>query len=165
VAATGFLPGVLSFLCALSHLERVAHRPSNLFFQLQSPLSPRESVVQTGQQATRSPALRGHNNQWGKIDTGFPNRLNNDRMVSWLWLWDRDSTHRLDLLRQRMHQLFQKSTQAIPKSTHRLRPRFQNGTRSLAGVGWVHAQHGRGSNGGGTLTMAHLSCFICMGSG
>jgi hypothetical protein len=28
VVATGFLPGVLSFLCALSHLERIAHRHS-----------------------------------------------------------------------------------------------------------------------------------------
>jgi hypothetical protein len=53
VAATGFLPGILSFLCALSHLEGVAHRSINLFFQLQPPLSPGESVVQTSQQATQ----------------------------------------------------------------------------------------------------------------
>jgi hypothetical protein len=39
VAVTGFLPRVLSFLNALSHQERGSHRPSNLFFQLQSPLS------------------------------------------------------------------------------------------------------------------------------
>jgi hypothetical protein len=30
VAATGFLPRALSFLCALSHLEGVAHRPTSL---------------------------------------------------------------------------------------------------------------------------------------
>jgi hypothetical protein len=30
MAATGFLPGVLSSLCALSHLEGVAHRPTSL---------------------------------------------------------------------------------------------------------------------------------------
>jgi hypothetical protein len=46
VAATGFLPGVLSFLYALSHLERVAHKPSNMFFQVQPTLSPGESVLQ-----------------------------------------------------------------------------------------------------------------------
>jgi hypothetical protein len=33
VAAAGFLPRVLSFLYTLSHLEGVAHRSNNLFFQ------------------------------------------------------------------------------------------------------------------------------------
>jgi hypothetical protein len=33
------------FLCALSHLERVSHRPDNLLLQLQPPLSPRESLT------------------------------------------------------------------------------------------------------------------------
>jgi hypothetical protein len=33
------------FLCALSHLERVAHRPDNLLLQPQPPLSPGESVA------------------------------------------------------------------------------------------------------------------------
>jgi hypothetical protein len=46
VAATGFIPRVLSFLCALSHLERDAHRPNHLFIQPQTPLSPGESVSQ-----------------------------------------------------------------------------------------------------------------------
>ena len=64
VAATGFLPGVLSFLCALSHLEGVTHRSNNLVFQLQPPLSPGESVVQTGQQATQDQTLHVHHNQW-----------------------------------------------------------------------------------------------------
>jgi hypothetical protein len=64
MAATRFLPGVLSFLCALSHLEGVAHRSNNLFFQLQPPLSPGESVVQTGQQATQDQTLHVHHNQW-----------------------------------------------------------------------------------------------------
>jgi hypothetical protein len=43
MAATGFLPGVLSFLCTLSYLE----------------------VSLIGQQASRSPILHGHNNPWG----------------------------------------------------------------------------------------------------
>jgi hypothetical protein len=30
VVATGFLLGVLSFLCALSHMERIAHRSTDL---------------------------------------------------------------------------------------------------------------------------------------
>jgi hypothetical protein len=44
MAATRFLPGVLSFHCTLSHLE--------------------ESL--TGQQASRSPVLCDHNNPWEK---------------------------------------------------------------------------------------------------
>jgi hypothetical protein len=37
VAATGFLPGVLSFLCALSHLERIVHRPTTCSTNLNHP--------------------------------------------------------------------------------------------------------------------------------
>jgi hypothetical protein len=63
MAATGFLPGVLSFLCALSHLE--------------------ESL--TGQQASRSPVLRGHNNPRGKTDTSYPAGLTmTDGLTDWL---------------------------------------------------------------------------------
>jgi hypothetical protein len=54
VAATGFLPRVLSFLCALSHLERDAHRPNHLFIQPQTPLSPGESVSQLVTSHTQS---------------------------------------------------------------------------------------------------------------
>jgi hypothetical protein len=50
MAATGFLPGALSFLCALSHLEGVAHRPTSLT----------QSSTAWSQQPT------------GKMDTGFP---------------------------------------------------------------------------------------------
>jgi hypothetical protein len=50
MAATGFLPGALSFLCALSHLEGVAHRPTSLT----------QSSTAWSQQPT------------GKTDTGFP---------------------------------------------------------------------------------------------
>jgi hypothetical protein len=50
VAATGFLPRALSFLCALSHLEGVAHRPTSLT----------QSRTARSQQPT------------GKTDTGFP---------------------------------------------------------------------------------------------
>jgi hypothetical protein len=54
VAATGFIPRVLSFLCALSHLERDAHRPNHLFIQPQTPLSPGESVSQLVTSHTQS---------------------------------------------------------------------------------------------------------------
>jgi len=80
VAATRFLPRVLSFLYALSHLEGVAHMPNNLFFQLQPPLSPRESVVQTGQQATQDQTLHIHHNQRKsrhEHPRASPNRCNN----------------------------------------------------------------------------------------
>jgi hypothetical protein len=50
VTATGFLPGVLSFLCALSHLERITHMPT----------SHTQSSTAWSQQPTE------------KIDTGFP---------------------------------------------------------------------------------------------
>jgi hypothetical protein len=140
VSATGFLPRVLSFLFALSHLERITHRPNNLFFQLQSPLSPRESAVQTGQQATHSPTLRGHNNQWGENRHGLSNRLNNVRMVSQLWLWDKDSTHKLNLFRQRMSRLSRNQHRLSPKSTQAIPSWFYNCMRSLAEVEWVHAQ-------------------------
>ena len=60
MAATGFLLGVLSFLCALSHLE--------------------ESL--TGQQASCSPVLRDHNNPRGKQTQASPNRFSSHRMIS-----------------------------------------------------------------------------------
>ena len=63
MAATRFLPGVLSFLCTLSHLEGVAHRSNNLFFQSSTTsLSPGESVVQTSQQATQDQTIHIHHN-------------------------------------------------------------------------------------------------------
>jgi hypothetical protein len=49
-------------LCTLSPGE-VAHRPGNLSLQPQPPLSPGESVVYAGQQATCSQALHDHHNQ------------------------------------------------------------------------------------------------------
>jgi hypothetical protein len=57
VAATGFIPRVLSFLCALSHLERDAHRPNHLFIQPQTP-SHLERVFHNWSQAIRSPTLQ-----------------------------------------------------------------------------------------------------------
>jgi hypothetical protein len=59
VAATRFLPGVLFFLYALSFLERIAHRSTNL---------------------PHSPALCGHTTN-GKTDTTFFHRLSNGKMA------------------------------------------------------------------------------------
>jgi hypothetical protein len=72
----GFLPGVLFSLCALSHLE--------------------ESL--TGQQASRSPALRGHSNPPETQTQVFPNRFNSHRMISQQSFRNRDFTHRLTQL-------------------------------------------------------------------
>jgi hypothetical protein len=120
--ATGFLPGVLFFLYALSHLERVTHRPNNLFFQLQSPLSPGEIVVQSGLQATHNPSLRGHNSQWGKQTRAFQI---GSAMTGWShgYGFGKETPHTgsicsdkgcIDLPRNQ-HKL-------SPKSIHRLRP-------------------------------------------
>jgi hypothetical protein len=80
----------------------------------------------------------------GKTDTGFPNKLRNDRMVSWLWLWDRDSTHRLNLLRQRMHQLSQKSTQVILEfNTLVFTPSFRMAPGLLQGSDWFTLRQSR----------------------
>jgi hypothetical protein len=122
VATTGFLPGVLSFLCALSHLERVAHRPRNLFFQLQSPLSPGESVVQTGQQATCSPALCGHNNQWGKQTRAFQT---GSTMTGWShgYGFGTEIPHTGSICSDRGCIRFSRNQHRLSlKSTHRLRP-------------------------------------------
>jgi hypothetical protein len=85
MAATRFLPEVLSFLCALSLLERVTHRSNNMFFQLQPPLSPGESIVQTGQQATWDQTLHIHHNPRESIHEhprAVPDRCNSITRLS-----------------------------------------------------------------------------------
>jgi hypothetical protein len=119
VAATGFLPGVLSFLCALSHLERVAHRPTTCSSNF-NHLSHLERVLY---KLANKPHAVQHcvaTTTNGENRHGLSNRLSNDRMVSRLWLGDRDSTHRLDLFRQRMSRLSRNQHRLSPKSTHRL---------------------------------------------
>jgi hypothetical protein len=54
VAATRFIPRVLSFLCTLSDLERDAHRPNHLFIQPQTPLSPGDIISQLVTSHTQS---------------------------------------------------------------------------------------------------------------
>jgi hypothetical protein len=72
----GFLPGVLFFLCALSHLEELL----------------------TGQQASRSPVLRSHNNPQETQTQVSPNRFNSHWMISQQSFRNRDFTHRLTRL-------------------------------------------------------------------
>ena len=109
VAATGFLPGVLSFLCALSHLERVAHRPSNLFFQF-NHLSLLERVLH---KLANKPHAVQHCMATiadRKKDTGFPTGLT---MADGLTDMASNKTPRIgSILRQRMFQLFSINTQA-----------------------------------------------------
>jgi hypothetical protein len=108
--ATGFLQGVLSFLFTLSHLERIAYRPTNCFSNLNHlfdlervlynwPTSPTQSIIAWPQQPM------------GKTDTGFPIGLTmadgikymaSDKtpcigsMLRQRMLWNRDTTHRFD---------------------------------------------------------------------
>jgi hypothetical protein len=103
----------------LSHLERVLYKLAN------KPHAVQHCVATTAN---------------GENRHGLSNRLSNDRIVSRLWLWDRDSTHRLNLFRQRMSRLSRNQHRLSPKSTQDFSPRFQNCTRSLAEVGRVHAQ-------------------------
>jgi hypothetical protein len=70
MAATRFLPGVLSFLYALSPLERDTHRPKPPVHPTSTPLSPGEREFHNWSQAIRSLALRGHINPW-ETDTSF----------------------------------------------------------------------------------------------
>jgi hypothetical protein len=92
VAATGFLPGVLSFLCALSRLERIAHRPTTCSSNL-NHLSHLERVLYNWPtNLPRSPALRGHTTN-GKTTRAFP-QAQQWKNGSGSRLRDRASTHR-----------------------------------------------------------------------
>jgi hypothetical protein len=99
VAATGFLPRALSFLRALSHLERVTHRLGKTYMfnknhlphlergytQVIQPISlisfPYKAKKQQGsatniqqQKTTPSQELRGHHSQLGQ-QHGFPKQM------------------------------------------------------------------------------------------
>jgi hypothetical protein len=107
VATTGFLPGVLSFLCALSHLERVTHRPSNLFFQF-NHLSLLERVFH---KLAKNPHVVQHYVATiadGKIDTGFPT---GSTMANGLTDMALNKTPCIgSILRQRMFRIFSINT-------------------------------------------------------
>jgi hypothetical protein len=86
----------------------------------------------------------------GEYRHGLSNRLHNDRMVSRLWLWDRDSTHRLNLFRQRMSRLPKNQHRISPKSTHRLRPPPISEWNEVSCRGQMGSHTGsQGSNHGG----------------
>jgi hypothetical protein len=95
VAATGFLPGVLSFLRALSHLERIAHRPTTcstnlnhlshleraLYHWPTRPHAVQHCVVTTTHGEHR------HSFPTGSTMAGhflFPNPSTQDRLMLWL---------------------------------------------------------------------------------
>jgi hypothetical protein len=71
VAATGFLPGVLSFLRALSHLERIAHRPTTYSSNL-NHLSHLERVLHHWPTRPHAVSTAWSQQLTGKTDTGFP---------------------------------------------------------------------------------------------
>jgi hypothetical protein len=97
VTATGFLPGVLSFLCALSPLERDAHRPKPPVHPTSTPLSlgERESFA-TGHKpyaVQHCVATTTH----GKQTQPSSNWFSDGKSISRSRLRNRDLTHRLDL--------------------------------------------------------------------
>jgi hypothetical protein len=124
----------------------------------------------TGQQATRSPALRGHNNQWGKQTRAF------QQVQQWQDGLTYMASDKIPHIGSRSVQTedvsaFQKSTQTIPKSTQDF-TRFQNGTRYLqrfrrcTRVSLQRSDQftsgSRGSNGGGTPSRLILALlFAC----
>jgi hypothetical protein len=71
VAATGFLPGVLSFLYALSHLERIAHRPTTYSSNL-NHLSHLERVLYNWPTSPTQSSTACPQQPMGKTDMGFP---------------------------------------------------------------------------------------------
>jgi hypothetical protein len=93
----------------LSHLERVLYKLAN-----------KPHVVQHYVATTAN----------GENRHEFSNRLSNDRMVSRLWLGDRDSTHRLNLFRQR-RSLPSRINTGYPQNQHRL---FPHGFRIARGL-------------------------------
>jgi hypothetical protein len=80
-------------LCTLSPGESRSQAKQPVL-PIQPPLSPGESVAQTGQQAPRSPALRGHNSR-RENRHGLSNRFNNGEWTHG-YGFEQDSTHRLD---------------------------------------------------------------------
>jgi hypothetical protein len=80
-------------LCTLSPGESRSQAKQPVL-PIQPPLSPGESVAQTGQQAPCSPALRGHNSR-RENRHGLSNRFNNGEWTHG-YGFEQDSMHRLD---------------------------------------------------------------------
>jgi hypothetical protein len=103
VAATRFLPGVLSFLCALSHLERIAHRPTTCSSNL-NHLSHLKRVLYNWITSPTQSSTAWPQQPMGKIDTGFPT---GSIMADGITDMASEKTPRIgSMLRQRMLQLF-----------------------------------------------------------
>jgi hypothetical protein len=158
VAVTGFLPGVLSFLCALSHLERIAHRPTTCSSSL-NHLSHLKRVLNNWPTIHTQSSTAWPQQPTGKQTQAFPNWFSNHRMVSQSRLRDRDSTHRLALSDKGCIG-FPNLTQALSESTLRLLVQRVYGVYSYRG--WVgRTVQQIGSNEGETPIIARFSSFHC----
>jgi hypothetical protein len=94
VVVTRFLPGVFSFLCTLSLLERIAHRPTTCSSNL-NHLSHLERVLYNWRnKPPHSLALHGHTTN-GEKQTRLSHRFNNGRW-SHGYGYRQGSMHRID---------------------------------------------------------------------
>ena len=99
MAATGFLPRVLSFFCALSHLERIPHRPTTCSSNL-NHLSHLERVLYNWLTSPTQSSTAWPQQPMGKTNTSFPT---GSTMANGLTDMASDKTPRIGLmLRQRM---------------------------------------------------------------
>jgi hypothetical protein len=87
VAATGFLPGALSFLWALSHLEGVAHKPTSL---TQSKTACHNKHRENGYRLPKNQ----FNSHWMFSRSRFQNRAPRTSSLSFSWE-NRDSSPKL----------------------------------------------------------------------
>jgi hypothetical protein len=138
VAVTGFLPGVLSFLCALSHLERIAHRPT----------SHTQSSTVWPQQPT------------GKTDTGFPKLVQQSQDGLTITASGQGLHAQARSVRQRMHRLSKFDTGSPRINTVRLLVQRVYGVYSYRGR-VRRIVHQIGSNEGETPITTRFNSFHC----
>jgi hypothetical protein len=172
VAAIGFLLGVLSFLCALSHLEKITHRPTNCSSNL-NHLSHLERVLYNWPTSHMQSSTMWPQQPMGKIDTAFQHvqqwqvtyyfSIRQHRIDSHFGSQGCVTKnpcrgqHRFKLFRQRMYQLSQNEHRYTPFGSEYARGflcRGQTSSPQTVGVEWSRNPH-HGSS----------QPFICMGQG
>jgi hypothetical protein len=141
VAAIGFLPGALSFLCALSHLEGVAHRPIIL---TQSRNACHKKHMENGHRLPKN-QFSSHRMFSRSI---FQNRTPRTSLLSFSWA-NRDSSPKLTwtfrlgnahtgFLSQTDSTALNKGKHAFFSTQHRLPP-YNRHTRGLLQTGSYHS--------------------------
>jgi hypothetical protein len=142
----------------LSHLERIAHRPTTCSSSL-NHLSHLKRVLNNWPIIHTQFSTAWPQQPMGKQTQVFPNWFSNHRMVSRSRLQDRDSTHRLALSDKGCIS-FPNLTQALPESTLWILVQRVYGVYSYRG--WVRRIVQQiGSNEGETPIIARFSSFHC----